>query len=451
MIDVLANYIRKLLPKNKFARSVSVLVGGTAGSQILLVLAAPILTRLYTPEDFGLLAAFAALLALLTVVASARYELAVPLPESDQDAANIVVLGGLCVILTTGASLIVVLLWARQIADFINAPGLAGYCWLVPVGVFFIGFYQVFNKWAVRTKNFGHIARTRIWQTLSILAIQIGAFKYGAVALIGGQALGQGVGASSLAMKAITRPELKNWTWRDVKQQAYRYRDFPLYSTWTGLLNTASLQLAPLVFIALYGATVAGLYALTLRILSMPISLIGNAVGSVFLSEAPAAKRQGTLSDLVGKLHSKLAMAGSLPLAVLLFFGPDLFALIFGEQWRKAGQYSQWMAPWIYLQFQWSPLSTLASVLELQREALVSQVVTLAVRFGVLVVAYRYALIADTAVLLFAIVSAIAYLIRMFWFLNRAGLAVKNIVLADLKFAIPVIVAFSVLRYFMLG
>ncbi len=430
----MANWLQRFKPKSAFARGVGVLVGGTAGAQALMVLAAPVLTRLYSPEDFGLLAVFTAILALLAVIAAGRYELAIPLPESDQDAANITVLGFVLVLLTSLLTFAVFLLWPQAIADALNAPTLAPYLWLIPFGVLFAGTYEVFSKWAVRRKQFPTIARTRIVQALGTLGVQLGAYKLGVAALLGGHAAGQGLGASGLALSAFKRPEFRECSLAGLRQQASRYRKFPLYSTWTALFNTASLQLAPIMFVAIYGAAVAGLYALTLRILSMPGSLIGNAVGSVFLSSAPAARRDGTLKDLVEKLHARLAMAGALPLMVLLFFGPDLFELVFGAEWRKAGVYAQWMAPWIYLQFQWSPLSMLASVLELQSQALVAQLLTFGLRFGSLLLCATMGYVADLGIFIFATVSAITYLTRMLWFTKCAGVATSSLLLSELKY-----------------
>ena len=86
MSSVAANKLketaRRLLPRNRFARSVSVLVGGTAAGQIIVMAASPILTRLYSPEDFGLLSVYAGLLGILGVIASLRYQLATPLERS---------------------------------------------------------------------------------------------------------------------------------------------------------------------------------------------------------------------------------------------------------------------------------------------------------------------------------------------------------------------------------
>ncbi|RTR05033.1 lipopolysaccharide biosynthesis protein [Halomonas nitroreducens] len=423
VLSRLASPVRRLLPTNAFARGVGVLVGGTAGAQLLMLLAAPVLTRLYGPDDFGLLAVFTACLALFTVVAAGRYELAIPLPEADHEAACLALLGMVCVLLTAGLALLAVLLWSAPLAALLGAPGLVDYLWLLPVGVAFVGSYQVFNKWAVRTQRFSHVARTRIWQALGTLGIQVGASGLGPVALLGGQAVGQGVGTTGLTLAALRHPAFRRVSLAGMARQAWRHRRFPLYSTWTGLFNTGSLQLAPIVLVALFGAPVAGLYALTLRILTMPVSLVGNAIGSVFLAHAAQARRDGELAGLVGGLHRKLAILGIPPLVALMVVGPELFAVLFGEQWRKAGLYAQWMLPWIYIQFQWSPLSMLASVLELQRDALVAQLGMLVARFGVLVGLYLAGAGADTAILAFSVTSALVYLLQQGWFFRKAGLS----------------------------
>lgn len=430
----MANWLQRFKPKSAFARGVGVLVGGTAGAQALMVLAAPLLTRLYSPEDFGLLAVFTAILALFGVIAAGRYELAIPLPESDQDAANLTVLGFVLVVLTSAATFAVFLLWPQPIADALNAPGLAPYLWLIPFGVFFLGCYEVFSKWAIRRKQFPTIARTRIVQALGTLGIQLGAFKFGVPALLGGHAAGQGLGAAGLALSALRRPEFRQCSLAGMLQQAVRHRRFPLYSSWTALFNTASLQLAPLMLVALYGTVIAGFYALTLRILSIPTTLIGNAVGNVFMSSAPEAYRDGSLKNLVSKLHSRLAIIGALPLAFLCLFGPDVFELLFGPAWRESGVYAQWMAPWIYFHFQWVPLSAVAIVLEQQRVLLISEVVTLAIRFFSLGICFIFGFDASVGIAIFALVSAFAYLGRLLWFLSYAGLRVWDVLFEDVKY-----------------
>lgn len=369
MITILKN----LLPKNAFARGVSILVGGTAGAQLIMVLAAPLLTRLYTPEDFGLLAVYTGLLALFSVVASLRYELAIPLPENDSEAANVVKLSLLLVLLTSLSSWLIVVFVGDQIATALGVPKLSSYFWLLPLGVILSGNYKVLSHWAVRKKHFGDIAQTRITQAIATLAIQLTGYKLGGVALICGQAAGQGVGVVRLSRLALTNRKFRYWDWKGIYKVSMRYKDFPVFSVWSALFYTAGRHIPSVMFAALFGVAAAGWYALAHRVVAMPMSVIGNSVGKVFFSSAAEASRNAELGRLFVAVH-KILSEIAMPITILLLLlGPDLFATLFGNNWKEAGDLAKYLAPWLYMVFVASPLSPIFSVLERERTALIFQ------------------------------------------------------------------------------
>ena len=366
------------------------LVSGTAGAQALSALAAPLLARLFTPGDYGMLAVYSSLLALVSVVACLRYELAIPLPESEQDAADLVGVCLLCVGLASVLSSGVVLVWGEVACVRLGVPRLAGYMWLLPVGVLLGGLYTTFNYWCTRTKRFGTIANTRWKQSLAAILIQCGAFKLGALALLLGQVAGQSAGALSLARPVYRLSVFKRVSIPGLGAVIRRYRRFPLYSLGAGLANTGSLQLPPLMFAAFFGSSSAGIYALSYRILQLPMTLVGNAIGQVFFANAVEARRDGFLGKLVADLHRKLAYLGLPPSLILIFSGPELFAFVFGEEWRMAGECARWLAPWLYLVFVSSPMSTLFSVVERQDQSLTFQLVLLVARCGAIVLGAQF-------------------------------------------------------------
>ncbi|MEO6959657.1 MAG: oligosaccharide flippase family protein, partial [Burkholderiaceae bacterium] len=210
LITGLLTIIRRCLPKNQFARSVSVLAGGTAASQLLGLCAAPIVTRLFSPEDFGLLAVYGGLLGLFTVIASLRYELAILLPEDDQEAANIATLSLLIVVAISVLSILMALLGHVSISRLLGVPILSHYFWLLPFGVLLVGIYQVFGFWALRTKNFTAMSGTRLKQSLTSIIIQILGYKLGPVALLIGHAAGQGMGGFSLGKAAMRYSQFRH-------------------------------------------------------------------------------------------------------------------------------------------------------------------------------------------------------------------------------------------------
>ncbi|WP_232222256.1 oligosaccharide flippase family protein [Thioalkalivibrio paradoxus] len=422
MIARAKNQIRRVLPKNRFARSVSVLAGGTAAGQFIVIAASPALTRLYSPEDFGLLAVFSALLGILGVIASLRYQLAIPLPESDEEAAHVVVLGLIIVAAMSLLATVLVIFFAQPIADLFNTPALASYLWLLPLGLLLGGIYGVFSYWAIRVKAFTPIARTKLTQSITMVGVQLGGYLLGPVALILGQVTGQAAGASSLGALTIRNrwAVFRAIRWRDIRAATRRYVRFPIYSTWGGLFNTAGSQLPPILFAILFSPAAAGIYMIAHRVLAMPMSLIGKAIADVFLSSAAEARRNGTLAPLVADIHAKLAHIAMPPALILILAGPDLFAFVFGADWRQAGEFAQWMAPWVYLVFITSPLSTLFSVLEKQAQGMLFQGILLVTRGGGLILG---AYLGDImlAVALFAGGSALCWLGFLVWIIRASG------------------------------
>lgn len=408
--------IKRLLPKNRFARSVSVLAGGTAAGQIIVVAASPILTRLYSPEDFGLLAVYAGLLGIFAVAVSLRYELAIPIPESDEEAASVVILSLLVVLGMTAISAGIVWAWGESITTVLNTPALEPYFWLLPIGLLLIGIYQVFSYWAIRVKAFPAIARTKLTQAIGMVGVQLGGYALGPFALLLGQATGHAAGASSLAGLAMRRRWLvfRKVRLADVRWAAVRYRRFPVYHSWAGVLHKIGTELPLILFAGLFSPAAAGLYMLAHRVLAMPMQLLGKAVADVFFSSASEAQRNGDLAPLVSSIHHKLAHIAMPPTFVLLIAGPDLFALVFGAEWRQAGEIAQWMAPWIYLVFVTSPLSQVVSVLEKQAQFLIFQGVLLAARIGALVIGGLHGDLIF-AVALLSGVSALCYAGFLVW------------------------------------
>jgi O-antigen/teichoic acid export membrane protein len=400
----ITSLVSRVLPKNRFARGVSVLVVGTFGAQSIMVLASPVLTRLYSPEDFGLLAVFTALLSTVAVLASLRYELAIPLPDSEEDAAALLVLSLLAVVAVSALSAIPVFLFGNEIARLCNTPALARHLYLVPLGTLFGGTYNVLNYWALRTKAFTPLAKTKVSQSLAAAGIQLGGASLGPVALLVGQVAGTASGSLSLSRHLLPRcrAAVGRVTLSSIVHTARRYKNFPFFSTPCAALNTTAAQLPALLFAVLFGAGVAGIYALAYRVLSIPMQLLGQAIGNVFLSTAAQAHRNGTLGTMVSKIHRRLAHLGMPPMLVLAIAGPEIFRLAFGPRWEQAGVFAQLLAPWLYLVFITSPLSVVFEVLERQGLATIFQGITLVVRAAAIV---GGALIGDVvmAVALFAL------------------------------------------------
>lgn len=346
---------------SRFVRNVAFLVSGTAAGQLVIVLASPVLTRLYTPKEFGLLAVFYAVLGIVAVIASFRYELAIPLPRRDRNAAHVLFLAIVINALMVLISILLVVGAKEYIAKWTRTPQVCSYLWLLPVGVAFFGVNKVFSYWATRKKEFKTLARTRLCQSIGTVGVQVGTglAHLGVVGLILGQIVGQAVGLLSLvAMVRRNHARIfEKICLKRIYAAARRYCRFPQFDSPAALLNVTSEQLPAFLLATLFSPAVAGYYLLAYRVLSIPVAFIGQAVAQVLYAEASLAGRDGRLGTLVGKIIKTLTVVAILPALVVCFFAPSLFSIIFGETWRTAGVYAVWMMMGISAQFVYSPIS----------------------------------------------------------------------------------------------
>lgn len=374
-----------------FVRAVGILVGGTVVAQAILAATLPMATRLYSPEDFSTLAVFTGIIAILSVGTCLRFDIAVPLPLEEKEGAAIVLLSAgiaLAINLTLLAS---VLLLPGTIAGWLGHPELAPYLWLVPIATFFAGAYSTLQFWFVRRKQFGQLARNRIMQAAGSSATQIGLGMAGAapLGLLLGQLVNSGVGAVRLGWRFAhdEATTLKSVSWRDIARIARRYDRFPKFSTLEAMCNSAAIYLPIILLSAWATGPEAGYLSLGMYAMQVPMSLIGNAVSQVYMSRGPAEARAGTLGQFTAEVLSGLLKSGVGPIICIGIVAPELFRLVFGSEWIRAGVLVTWMVPWFILQFLASPISLALHIQNRLIEAFLLQVFGLVLRTGSVVLA----------------------------------------------------------------
>lgn len=367
-----------------FVRATAVLVSGTAGGHLITAAAMPLLSRLYDPAEFGVLAVVAGIVATVAVAACLRFDVALALPESDGDAFGLLVLSllaaGLVAVLA-GALVPVVSTW---IAELTGKPAVASVAWLIPIGVFSSAAFSALQSWNIRERSFSRIARVRVGQSLAGAGTQLGmgVAGLGPAGLVVGYVMNTAVAVVYLGLRLVARaPELaRGIGWSRVRRLAGQYRHFPVYSTWEALANSAAIQL-PVILIAAVGTTAeAGFLMLAMYVMQAPMSLIGAAVGQVYLSQAPQSHREGRLASFTTEVMSRLAATGVGPLVAIGILAPSVFDLIFGAAWQRAGLLVAWMTPWFVFQFLSTPVSMALHVTGRQRMAMAMQLFALVAR-----------------------------------------------------------------------
>lgn len=390
MKNLLGKINNKLDAQGGFLKSVGVLAGGTAFAQALGILVLPIITRLYTPEEFALFAVYTSILGILSVAVCLRFEIAIPLPEKDEDALSLFILALLSNIIITALITIVIFFFQESIFSIIQQPQLKPFMWLIPIGVFFAGLYNALQYWITRKKQFSTIAQTRMTQSVASSAVQIGAgyLAFGAVGLLFGQVINFSAGVVRLFVSfwSETKHLFSQLSIAQIKDNWKKYDKFPKYSTFESLANVAAIQLPVIIIAAVAIGPEAGYLMLAMKVIAMPMGLIGGAIGQVYLAHAPEYYKKGELKQYTTQTIKQIAKITILPLIVIGIIAPFIFPLVFGDGWAKAGYMLLWMVPWFIMQILSSPVSMSLHVIGNQKTALILQVMGLLLRVGGLLI-----------------------------------------------------------------
>ena len=365
--------------KNKFTKNVITLITGTAIAQAIPIAISPILTRIYSPEDFGVLALYLSITSIISIVATGRYELAITLPARDEDAIQILWLSCILTILVSVFTLIIILFFNENISRLLQNNSIGDWLYFVPITIFFSGIYQSFNYWHNRQKKYTVLSKSRVIQTLNTSAVNLGVgiLKKGG---IGGLVFGNLIGQffSSLYMvfvffkRDLSKIEIKI---QQIKILAKRYINFPKYDVIASFFNISANQVINIFFNVFFGAITSGYYFLTQKIFTLPITIIAGAIQDVFKMEIIGVHlKKGDTRGLYLKTFKRLVLLSLIPTILIYFFSIDVFTFVFGEKWKPAGEFVQIMTPVFFLRFVSFPLSYMVYVVEKQTYNTIAQI-----------------------------------------------------------------------------
>ncbi|MGH2603396.1 MAG: lipopolysaccharide biosynthesis protein, partial [Dehalococcoidia bacterium] len=375
----------------------------------------PVVTRLYSPDDYGTLAVFLSIGYVLAVVSALRYEAAIPVPADGRTAADLVVVSFLAVLLTSLATGLILWLADEPILRWSGVRDGTAFVWLLPLYVLGAGVYQVLNSWSVRIGAFASLARTNLVQGVVTATSQIalGVPGLGALGLLLGATAGQASGGGNLARLAWRRDRdnLRGISVARVKRAALSYRRFALFGAPATLIDAIGLSM-PLLFVAaLYGPGVAGWFALAQRLLGRPVELLSAAVSNVYTNETARLAREdpAALPAQFRKVVLSMFLVTAPFVVAAALLAPATFPTIFGEDWAEAGVYVQVLAPMFLAHAMASPITGSLDILQRQDLYLVRELV----RIGLLVVAVGTAVVfsagAVVAILLLSVTGVISY------------------------------------------
>lgn len=402
--------------KSTFGKNVLKITGGTAFAQIISIVLYPVITRLYSPEEYGVISIYTAILLGISFLGSMNYEMGIPIAENEEKAINILSLSISTLFFFTSITALIFLCVGDVFLNLLNSESLIDYKLLIPLGVLLLGLYNIFTQWAFRKKNFNAITKTKVSQSIfqNLISILGGVFGSGPIGLILGRVFGQSAGIFTLSNPLIKydRYLLKKISWKEILWSAKRYKNFPFYTMPRRFLGDITVSLPILFLTSIYGSHAVGLFGLANSIIQLPVNLIGNSIGNVFYAESASLRNKDPqrVRDLSNKLLKTLILIGIFPLIGLILFGPAMFTFAFGNEWSEAGEYARLLSISIFLRLIVTPISSVFDVYEKQKVALLLNILKLSLVITVFIIANFFTLNSYWTVGLYSIVMSVIYI-----------------------------------------
>ena len=363
--------INKLKPKSDFSKNVLTLMTGTTIAQAIPIAISPILTRIYTPEDFGIFALYVAMTSIFGSIANGRYEVAIMLPRKDEDAINILALGLIINIILSIFLFLAVFLFNDYIVELLNNKDISKWLYLIPFSVFLMGCFNLLSYFNNRKKLYKDLAQANIYKSIGMAVVQLclGILKVGVFGLISGQFISQIISNTKLFFNIKKLDLFVSIRSKKIIILAKKYKNFFKFDVISTIFNTISNIGMPLVITIFFNVTTVGYYFFANKMVRLPLSFILGSLSQVYYQEASSLYRKDTKQLLSFTLNiQKKILIFILPtLVVVSIIGPFLFEFIFGSKWIVAGEYIKYFAIYVLFNSLYSPISTLGDILMKQK------------------------------------------------------------------------------------
>jgi lipopolysaccharide exporter len=421
---------RNSIFNNSFLKDVLTLFSGTIVAQIIGLVFLPVLTRLFTPEEFGIFYIFLTTASILSLVATGGYEKSLVLPASDNDARHLVFFSLMLSIAVTAVSFLILLFLGRWGDHFFQTGHGRLILWSIPVYSFLFGAFRILQNRSIRNNNYKKVSGSNIIRngSTSILQAVFGLGHTGSPGLVLGSCIGQFFPFLALIKK---NEKLTEVTFSEKVKLALakgkEYKDFPLYKMPSDLLNEVSIQLPVYILKIIFSTAAAGIYSLPQKIMSQPSKLIGQAAGEVYYRRASELNsRDKDLSEMTFNTFKILFLSGVVPFTIISLWGEEIFSFIFSSEWAFSGKIAAYLSPWLLFVFAGSPVSYIFLIKQKLRLSLFLNLFLLAARFAALMVGALVVKNLEMTIIIFAGVSLIYWIFISLYSLYLGGINLRK-------------------------
>lgn len=397
------------LLSSKLARNVLAVAGGAAMGQAVIFAFSPLITRIYSPEAFGLQGVFLSLISIFSPVIALRYPMAIVLAQDEVEVQDLSRLSLTIAFLASTAFGLLLLVFRQPVAAFLGADRMGAMIYLLPIALFCVALQDVADYKAARIGTFRLVAVVTVVQSLLTNSARVIGGLLAPVAVTLMVITSAAPAIQTILLVWGNRGQLKSKAavnYARIGEVAKLHRDFPVYRAPTDMLNAASQTVPVILLAALFSPTAAGFYVLARSVLNLPSNIIGSAIGNVFYARFANLTRTNSPVTPILKQTTIALLLLSPAIIAISYFSPIVFSLLFGQSWHEAGKYAQWMSIWIGISIANTPAIRLAAVIGRQNFLLFANIIALAVKsFSVLLISWNDGSPLE-AVALFSIASA---------------------------------------------
>ncbi len=412
------------LIKLDFTRNVGTLFTGNGISMAVNLLALPVLSRLYTPEEFGSVALYIAIAQLIAVFVSGRYDYALMIPRKNGEALKVALSG---VVLSFYMTILVAVAlyfsYDRLLAFFPN-PAFSKLIWMLPVFGFMLSVRQILSMWFSRKSRFGFTSQSKVLQTVvsNVVRMLRSFYANGVAGLWLGFVVSEVVALAQGLFFFLKHDYklLRVTSISDFKGILVKYGSFPMFSMPISFLNSISANLLIYAFSFTFSASIVGVYERFSKMVSIPLDMVSSSFSIVFFQEMASVSLKQRFYRRAYMLS--LLLGGLMNLPVVLW-GPEIFSFVLGSEWLFAGEMARYLAPLMVFGFATRCISTTFSTINKNGVMLVWQLFYLAVTIGWIVVFRHHSVI--FIIKTYAIIGSFLYLILGiygYYFVKRADL-----------------------------
>ena len=405
--------------RNSSVRNFAKLFSANVVAQVIGLVVYPILTRMYAPEDFGLMNLFLSISGIVVIVSTAEYYNAIVLPKKESEGVWVAYLCTCILLLVVGVTSISVF-FADEIAQAFNTPALAKYYWLLPISILINGGWNILNYWHIRHTQYSSISKYQLSQSTFSAVAKIG---FGHAGMVQGGLIYSMVIAPLLSLVirivALYRSGIKSQllrpAWREISAMAQRYKKFPLFSLPRSFVNMVAGQLPVLLLTPLFGAEYIGWWSMALLLGFTPINMITRSIYQVLYQYTTVRVHEHQPIGGYFRRFTLWVVVVGIPLfGVLYWLLPELTSWFLGEGWEMTSVYLRWMLPWLLCSILTASTGFLADIFFKQQIGFAFEILTAILRTAAVVIGiWREDF--TMAIICYAIGTAISILAQYIW------------------------------------